>query len=84
MNFPFIVSHLISFLFLVVLEPTITLYVNGFISEAAALEQLEYFKANDQVSIHTEKTLEHLRLINPKTLMWTESAEFILDDYAGN
>jgi hypothetical protein len=43
--------------------PTIALYVNGFITEAAALEQLRYFKANDQVSVHTEKALKHLRLL---------------------
>jgi hypothetical protein len=42
---------------------TVALYVSGIYSAAMALEQLRYFKANDQVSFHTEKSLRALRLI---------------------
>jgi hypothetical protein len=43
--------------------PTITLYVNGLISEAAAIEQLRYSEPNNQVSVHTEKALKYLSLL---------------------
>jgi hypothetical protein len=42
---------------------TIALYIAGIYTEQMALEQLKYFKANDQVSIHTEKALKHLKFI---------------------
>jgi hypothetical protein len=44
--------------------PTIALYVDGTLSAGAALTQLAYFKANDQVSLHTVKALAHLRMID--------------------
>lgn len=42
---------------------TISLFIDGVYSEETALRELAYFRANDQVSIHTEKSLSHLRLI---------------------
>jgi hypothetical protein len=44
--------------------PTIALYVDGTLSGDAALIQLAYFSANDQVSVHTESALAHLRMID--------------------
>jgi hypothetical protein len=43
---------------------TIALFVSGIYSEKAALEQLTFFKSNDQVSIYTEKALKYLRMVN--------------------
>jgi hypothetical protein len=43
--------------------PTIALYVDGTLNADATLAQLAYFKANDQVSIHTERALKMLRLV---------------------
>jgi hypothetical protein len=43
---------------------TITLYVDGFIDEEAALRQLAYFKVNDQVSLHTAAALGCLVLVD--------------------
>jgi hypothetical protein len=48
--------------------PTIALYVDGSISEAAALVELAFFKANDQVSLHTEKALKRLTLVSKDRL----------------
>lgn len=48
--------------------PTIALYVDGTISAEAAIIQLEYFKANDQVSFHTERALQRLSLIERVSL----------------
>jgi hypothetical protein len=42
---------------------TITLYVAGVYTAEVALQQLKFFKANDQVSIHTPKALSCLTLI---------------------
>ncbi|MDR2610299.1 MAG: DUF3990 domain-containing protein [Clostridiales Family XIII bacterium] len=43
--------------------PTIALYVDGALSAEATLIDLGYFKVNDQISFHTEKALESLKLI---------------------
>jgi hypothetical protein len=43
--------------------PTIALYVDGTLGAEATLAQLAYYKANDQVSIHTERALKRLALI---------------------
>jgi len=42
---------------------TIALYIAGIYSSEAAIEQLKYFKTNDQLSLHTEKALKYLRLL---------------------
>ncbi|MDR2109172.1 MAG: DUF3990 domain-containing protein [Coriobacteriales bacterium] len=42
--------------------PTLALYVDGLLSADAALTQLAYFKANDQVSLHTTAALSRLRM----------------------
>ena len=42
---------------------TIALYVSGIYTTEMALEQLRFFKANDQLSFHTEKALECLKFI---------------------
>lgn len=42
---------------------TVSLYVEGIYTTAMVLEQLKYFKANDQVSIHTDKALSVIREI---------------------
>jgi hypothetical protein len=42
---------------------TIALYIAGIYTSEAAFEQLKCFKANDQLSVHTEKALKFLRLI---------------------
>lgn len=39
---------------------TIALYTSGIYSTEQAIEQLRYFKVNDQVSFHTEKALKCL------------------------
>jgi hypothetical protein len=46
---------------------TIALYVAGVYTAEMALQQLKYFKANDQVSIHTPKALSALSLIRKDT-----------------
>ncbi|GHV31392.1 hypothetical protein FACS1894167_13710 [Synergistales bacterium] len=43
---------------------TIALFVSGIYSEEIALKQLAFFKPNDQVSIHTVKALEYLRMVS--------------------
>jgi hypothetical protein len=48
--------------------PTIALYVDGTVSAEATLVDLAYFKPNDQVSIHTQKALGYLVLIEKKIL----------------
>jgi hypothetical protein len=48
--------------------PTLALYVDGTLSLEATLLQLSYFKANDQVSFHTERSLRNLRLIERRRL----------------
>ena len=48
--------------------PTLALYVDGTISEEAALVELAYFKANNQVSLHTEKAMSRLELTTKETL----------------
>jgi len=42
---------------------TIALYIAGIYTSETALEQLRYFKPNDQLSVHTKKALKYLRLI---------------------
>jgi len=42
---------------------TIALYIAGIYTSEAAVEQLRYFKANNQLSIHIEKALKCLKLI---------------------
>jgi len=42
---------------------TIALYIAGIYTGEVALEQLKYFKANDQLSVHTDKALKYLKLI---------------------
>ena len=42
---------------------TIALYIAGIYSSDIALEQLRYFKSNDQLSVHTEKALKQLTFI---------------------
>ena len=42
---------------------TVALYVDGIYTSVMALEQLRYFKANDQVSFHTARALESLKIV---------------------
>ena len=42
---------------------TIALYVSGIYTAEMALEQLRFFKANDQISFHTQKALACLQFI---------------------
>ena len=42
---------------------TIALYVSGVYTTEIALEQLRFFKVNDQISFHTKKALDCLRFI---------------------
>ena len=42
---------------------TIALFIAGVYTSEAALEQLRFFKANDQLSVHTGKALKYLRFI---------------------
>lgn len=42
---------------------TVALYVSGVYTANMALEQLRYFKANDQLSFHTEKAISALHLV---------------------
>jgi hypothetical protein len=44
--------------------PTIALYIDGTLSVEATLVQLAYFKANNQVSFHTEQALRSLKRID--------------------
>jgi hypothetical protein len=46
---------------------TIALYVAGVYTAEMALQQLRFFKANDQVSIHTPEALSCLSLIRKNT-----------------
>jgi hypothetical protein len=48
--------------------PTIALFVDGILSLEATLLQLSYFKANDQVSLHTLKAVSFLTLESVETL----------------
>ena len=43
---------------------TLALFVDGIYTVKEALDKLRYNKPNDQVSIHTEKALSSLKLIN--------------------
>jgi len=43
--------------------PTLALYVDGAISQQAALVELAFSEANDQVSIHTDRAMRQLELI---------------------
>jgi len=42
---------------------TLALFVANIYTEDMALQQLSYFKPNDQVSIHTEHALSRLRML---------------------
>lgn len=42
---------------------TVALYVSGVYTASMAIEQLRFFKANDQVTFHTQKALEALRFV---------------------
>ena len=42
---------------------TLALFVAGIYTEDMALQQLRFFKPNDQVSIHTERALSRLRMV---------------------
>ena len=42
---------------------TLALFVAGIYTEDIALQQLSFFKLNDQVSIHTEYALSQLRMV---------------------
>lgn len=42
---------------------TVAYYVNGVYTAAMAIEQLKYKMANDQISFHTAKALEAIRII---------------------
>lgn len=42
---------------------TVQLYISGILTADEAVERLRYNKVNNQISFHTEKALEHLRLI---------------------
>ena len=46
---------------------TIALYISGIYTTEQAIEQLKFFKVNDQLSFHTEKAL--------KCLVWKEDKE---------
>jgi len=43
--------------------PTLTLFVDGLLSERATMEELAFAKANDQVSVHTQLALNHLTMV---------------------
>ncbi len=45
---------------------TIALYVSGIYTTEMALEQLKFFKANDQISFHTEKALKCLHYLGDR------------------
>lgn len=47
---------------------TIALYVSGVYTTEMALEQLRFFKANDQISFHTQKSIGCLHFINDKEI----------------
>lgn len=47
---------------------TIMFYVSGVYTAEVALEQLRFFKVNDQVSLHTTRALPFLRLIRTEVL----------------
>jgi hypothetical protein len=42
---------------------TLRLFVDGLLSEKAAMEELAFAKANDQVSVHTQLALDHLTMV---------------------
>lgn len=46
---------------------TIQLYIADILTATEAMERLKYSKANNQISFHTAKALEHLRLVGRKT-----------------
>ena len=46
---------------------TLALFVAGIYTEDMALQQLRFFKPNDQVSIHTECALPRLRIVRKET-----------------
>jgi hypothetical protein len=48
--------------------PTIALYVDGLLGLDATLLQLSYFKANDQISLHTPEAVALLTLVSREKL----------------
>lgn len=42
---------------------TVALYVEGLLDEESTIKQLRYFEANNQVSLHSQKAVDGLRLI---------------------
>ena len=46
---------------------TLALFVEGIYTAKEALKKLRFNKLNDQISIHTEKALTHLKLLNITT-----------------
>jgi hypothetical protein len=46
---------------------TVQLYMSGILSSTEAVERLKYNKLNNQVSFHTEKALELLKLVGRTT-----------------
>lgn len=46
---------------------TIMFYISGVYTAEMALEQLKFFKVNDQASFHTERALSCLKLIRTET-----------------
>jgi hypothetical protein len=46
---------------------TLALFIAGIYTEDMALQQLSFFKPNDQVSIHTEHALSRLRMVRKET-----------------
>ena len=47
---------------------TITGYIDGLYSRAEAMQRLRYNKSNDQVSLHTEKAIVLLKLLEKRTI----------------
>ena len=45
---------------------TIALYISGIYTTSQAIEQLRFFKTNNQISFHTEKALVYLKYLETK------------------
>lgn len=46
---------------------TVQLYIAGILTAKEAMERLRYNRVNNQVSFHTEKALEHLKLVGRRS-----------------
>lgn len=42
---------------------TIALYMSGIYDDEMAMKKLKFFKANDQVSMHTKHALSHIHFV---------------------